>query len=113
MMMTYRAIVEKIVDGDTIKMNIDLGFRTWIKANCRLYGINTPELNSKDEEERNRAKKALEYLSEILIVGKTYNIVSYELDKYGRPLVMILIHGLEDSVNNLMLDNNHAVRYKP
>ena len=112
-MMTYRAIVEKIVDGDTIKMNIDLGFRTWIKANCRLYGINTPELNSKDEEERNRAKKALEYLSEILIVGKTYNIVSYELDKYGRPLVMILIHGLEDSVNNLMLDNNHAVRYKP
>ena len=112
-MMTYKAIVEKIVDGDTIKMNIDLGFRTWIKANCRLYGINTPELNSKDEEERNRAKKALEYLSEILIVGKTYNIVSYELDKYGRPLVMILIHGLEDSVNNLMLDNNHAVRYKP
>jgi micrococcal nuclease len=113
MMMTYKTIVEKIVDGDTVKMNIDLGFRTWIKANCRLYGINTPELNSKDEDERNRAKKAVEYLSEILTVGKTYNIISHELDKYGRPLVTILKNGVEDSINNIMVKSGHAVIYNP
>jgi len=113
MMMTYRAIVEKIVDGDTINMSIDLGFRIWIKANCRLYGINTPELNSKDEDERNRAKQAVSHLSELVTVGERYNIISHELDKYGRPLVTILKNGVEDSVNNIMVQSGHAVKYKP
>ena len=112
-MMTYRAIVEKIVDGDTVKVNIDLGFRTWIKANCRLYGINTPELNSIDEDERDRAKQATTYLSELITAGERYNIISHELDKYGRPLVTILKNGVEDSVNNLMVHSGHAIKYNP
>lgn len=112
-MMTYKAIVEKVIDGDTIKMSIDLGFRIWIKANCRLYGINAPELNSKDEDERNRAKQSVSHLSELVTVGEKYNIISHELDKYGRPLVTILVKGLEESINNMMVESGHAIKYKP
>jgi len=112
-MMTYKAIVERVIDGDTIKMSIDLGFRIWIKANCRLYGINTPELNSKEEEERIKAKQSVSYISELLTVGEKYNIISHELDKYGRPLVTILVKGLEESINNMMVESGHAIKYKP
>ena len=39
----YRALVTRVVDGDTLDVSIDLGFRTWVKERVRLYGIDTPE----------------------------------------------------------------------
>ena len=44
-MYEYKAIVERVVDGDTIDVIIDLGFKTWKKVRVRMEGINTPPLD--------------------------------------------------------------------
>ena len=50
----YRCKIRKIVDGDTIDVDIDLGFNTWINnERVRLYGIDTPESRTRDLEEKN------------------------------------------------------------
>jgi len=54
----YRARVDRVVDGDTIIMQIDLGFHMTAKVSVRLLGVDTPELRSKDPEERQRAQFA-------------------------------------------------------
>ena len=52
-MYEYKCEIVKIVDGDTIDVNIDLGFGTWIhNERIRLYGIDTPESRTRDLEEK-------------------------------------------------------------
>ena len=52
---TYRAKVIKIIDGDTIDVDLDLGFSVWLrKQRVRLYGIDTPESRTRDLEEKKR-----------------------------------------------------------
>ena len=48
----YNAVVDRVVDGDTLDMTIDLGYNIWIKERVRLYGLNTPETRTKDLEEK-------------------------------------------------------------
>jgi micrococcal nuclease len=104
----YKATVLRILDGDTIELNIDLGFTVHWKSTCRFYGINTPELKSKDAQERKRAKEARDFTSECLPIGASVIVKSKELDKYGRPLVD-LYYG-EDNIhlNQLLLDKKLA-----
>ena len=52
-MYEYKAIISKVVDGDTIDATIDLGFKTWKKIRVRMEGINTPESRTRVLEERN------------------------------------------------------------
>ena len=47
-MYEYNAVVERVVDGDTIDVIIDLGFKTWKKVRVRMEGINTPESRTRD-----------------------------------------------------------------
>lgn len=86
---TYRAVVDKIVDGDTIKVTLDLGFTVYWKSSCRFYGINTPEIRSKNIEEKAKAIQAKEYVIGCLPLGTEIIVHSRTLDKYGRPLVDI------------------------
>lgn len=88
-MYTYKAEILKIIDGDTIKLNIDLGFRTFIVANCRIFGVNAPEINSKDEEIKLKADEAKDWVENELFIGQIVTIYSKKLDKYGRPLVIL------------------------
>ena len=53
-MYEYKAIVDRVVDGDTIDVTIDLGFKTWKKVRVRMEGINTPESRTRDLEEKKR-----------------------------------------------------------
>ena len=57
-MYEYNAICERVIDGDTIIANVDLGFDTWKKVRVRFAGINTPETRTRDKEEKERGLKA-------------------------------------------------------
>lgn len=102
-MYQYNAVVNKIIDGDTVNMTIDLGFRLSYTANCRLAGINAPEMNT---EEGKTSKIAL---SIMLGIGDKVTINSTGLDKYGRPIVEILRK--DTTVNKIMIEQGHAKPY--
>lgn len=106
-MYTYKSRVEKVIDGDTVRLDIDLGFTVHWKSNCRLYGINTPELNSKNPEEKIKALEAKQYLIDNLPTEVT--IISRELDKYGRPLVDIYVDNR--LINQEIIDNGFSKPY--
>lgn len=95
-MYTYKAKVGRVIDGDTVVMEIDLGFKIYHVMSCRLAGVNAPELNSKDEATKAAAVASKEYLMSLLPVGKEITIESTRLDKYGRALVWM------DGVNQKM-----------
>ena len=65
-MYEYNAIVDRVVDGDTIKCTVDLGFSTWKKITVRMEGINTPESRTRDLEEKKLGLAAKDRLKEIL-----------------------------------------------
>ena len=66
-MHTYPCEIVRVVDGDTVDVNIDLGFDVKIKQRVRLYGINTPEVRTKDLKEKEKGIEATEYLKKILL----------------------------------------------
>lgn len=109
---TYEATVLRTVDGDTAELNIDLGFTIFWKSTCRFYGINTPELKSKDPLEREKAKEAKKQTEANLPPGSVIKIVSRELDKYGRPLVDIYCgENYSLHLNQWLVDNGYAKVY--
>ena len=110
-MYTYTAEVLKVVDGDTLQLNIDLGFRMSFKANCRLNGLNTSELNSRVGDERLDALRSKEFLEEHCPAGKIMKVVSKKLDKYGRPLIEL--YDDELNINELMIKEGYAKPYNP
>jgi micrococcal nuclease len=112
-MYTYKAEVIRVIDGDTVVLNIDLGFKIHHITPCRLAGINAPEMNAKDEKVRAAAVQSKEYLESLLPEGMEVTIISKKLDKYGRPVVHFLAESNKyASVNDLMLISKHAVIYK-
>lgn len=76
----YKAHVIKVIDGDTVKLDIDLGFRVHWTSNCRIAGIDSPEMGSE------KGEAAKEFLKSLLPEGKQIVIKSLKLDKYGRPV---------------------------
>lgn len=106
-MYTYKATVNKIVDGDTVNLTIDLGFRLSYTANCRLTGINAPELKT---EEGQKAKLMLDL---VMPKKSKVTISSTGLDKYGRPLVIIWhFDATQGTFNDWMLNQGYAKPYE-
>ncbi len=112
-MYTYKATIVRVIDGDTVVLNIDLGFKIHHITPCRLAGINAPEMNAKDEKVRAAAVASKEYLMSLLPEGVDVTIISKKLDKYGRPVVYFLAESNKSwSVNSLMRQSGHATIYK-
>lgn len=108
-MYEYKANVMRVVDGDTVVLDIDLGLSVWQRdEHVRLLGINAPEMR-RPTLERGRAAKA--FLAEILPVGQEViiNTVKDKSDKYGRYLARIYVEGQSMTVNDLMLSEGHGV----
>jgi micrococcal nuclease len=111
---TYKAVVNRVVDGDTCDLSIDLGFTVSWKSTCRFYGINTPELRSKVSDEKALAYAARDRVLTLLPPGSTILIKSRELDKYGRPLVDVYTgENFSIHVNQLLVQEGLAKTYLP
>jgi micrococcal nuclease len=112
-MYEYRCKVVRVVDGDTLDVDIDLGFGVWLKKQrVRMMGIDTPESRTRDLEEKFYGKESKYFLQDLIqSVEDEVKLISHEKGKFGRILGEIFIEGEEKSVNQLMIDNHHAVPY--
>lgn len=87
----YEAVVRRVIDGDTISLDIDLGFGSWLHdQHVRLAGIDTPETRTKDKEEKKRGLAAKAFVEKHLKPGDAVLLDSREFKdqsgKYGRIL---------------------------
>lgn len=87
----YGATVLNVVDGDTVDLMVDLGFKVHHKIRVRLYGVNTPESRTKDLAEKELGLKAKEFTKDWLTNHKWVyvNTIPDKNDKYGRILARI------------------------
>ena len=106
----YDAVVNNVVDGDTIDVTIDLGFNIFTNMRLRLNGIDTKETNSKIAEERELAKRAKQ-----LVIDRTLNkkvlLKTYKPDKYGRYLADVFVDINAESINTVLVNEGLAVPY--
>lgn len=115
-MYEYKATITKIVDGDTVDVDIDLGFGIWMKdERVRIMGIDTPESRTSDKVEKIFGLASKERLKSIL--GKTTILKTFAAKdgedmkgKFGRILGDFIA---EDGrmVTDIMIDEGHAVKY--
>ena len=111
-MYEYRITVNKIVDGDTVDVDIDLGFGVWLKKQrIRLYGIDTPESRTRDLEEKKYGLMAKKFITEQLQDGAILKTRLDKKGKYGRILGEFLSLDGETNINELMIHKHHAVSY--
>ena len=111
-MYEYNCKIVRVVDGDTVDVDIDLGFDTWrCNERIRLYGVDTPECRTRDAEEKAAGLLAKKFVEETLHVGGTYRITTKEKDKYGRYLGLIKING-DLTINAALVTERLAVPYK-
>ena len=112
-MYEYNAKVTHIVDGDTMDLAIDLGFDIVYNSRIRLYGINTPESRTRDLEEKARGLAAKDRVKELCPVGADVTLKTSKdgKGKFGRILGEIFVPGVVQSVNQLLIEEGHAVEY--
>lgn len=106
--------VLKVVDGDTIDVDIDLGFNVSYTQRVRLAGIDTPESRTLDATEKALGLEVKEFLKHSLegvldIVIRTEKPDSTE--KYGRILGWIYVNGSKESINEQMIKGGYAWAY--
>ena len=115
-MFEYRCKIVKVVDGDTVDVDIDLGFGVWLKGErVRLYGIDTPESRTSDKEEKVyglAAKKLLKKMCDdewMILETAEYDAKG----KFGRILGSLrrTTNYADQTVNEYMIEKYHAVPY--
>ncbi len=102
------AKVVHVYDGDTIHIVFKY-FDNFYKWNCRISHVDTPELRTKNEEEKRKGYEVRDKLRE-LILDKIVNVHCLEFDKYGRLLVEVYMDDIY--VNQWLIDNNLAKQYE-
>ena len=115
----FRVIeINRVVDGDTIDVTIDLGFDLYKKERVRVAGVDTPEKRTKDKEEKALGLDATNWMKEQLegaIDGDDDLVIRTELvggmGKYGRLLGWLYIGDAELSLNEQMIDEGYAWSY--
>ena len=117
-MYEYKCKIVKIVDGDTIDVDIDLGFGTWIhNERIRLVGIDTPESRTRDLEEKKAGLFAKDVVLHYLPEGSKQVLRTHKdkVGKYGRVLGEFVIYdSLADrqtTINQFMIDHKIGVEY--
>ena len=114
----YNCTIRRVVDGDTVDVDIDLGFDTWIhNERVRLYGIDTPESRTRDLEEKKAGLFAKKVVLHYLPEGSKQILRTYKdkVGKYGRVLGEFVIYdSLADrqtTINQFMIDHKIGVEY--
>lgn len=117
-MFEYRCIILRVVDGDTVDVDIDLGFGVWLrKQRIRCFGIDTPESRTRDKEEKKFGLLAKYYVERFLPVDSKATLVT-EKDgkgKFGRILGKFKVFdSIEDKqafLHEIMIRDHMAVEY--
>lgn len=117
---TYRCTVRGIYDGDTIRVDVDLGFgHVWQGHDgkgvaLRLLGIDTPEIKGKTPDERQRAIAARDFAANLIPLGSEVLVKTHrdDTDKYGRYLAVVT-DAAGVCVNSEMLAAGHAKEFFP
>jgi micrococcal nuclease len=106
--------VTKIVDGDTIDVDIDLGFNISFSQRVRLAGIDTPESRTKDLREKalglevkNKVKVSMESAKKVVIKTELPD----STEKYGRILGWVYLDGADKSLNEQLIEEGYAWGY--
>jgi micrococcal nuclease len=110
----YVKKVTKVVDGDTIDVEIDLGFDISFSSRVRLAGIDTPESRTADKAEKALGLEAKAYLKAAIDSAKSIVIKTEKMDsseKYGRILGWVYINGDTVSLNDMMINDGYAWGY--
>ena len=102
----------RILDGDTLDADIDLGFDLSLHGRIRLMDINCPETRTKNIAEKRRGLMARARLRELCPIGKKCYVISHGKGKYGRILGTIIIESSKKSVNAILLAEGLATEYK-
>tara|TARA_R100001377_G_scaffold85347_1_gene71773 strand:+ start:2740 stop:3189 length:450 start_codon:yes stop_codon:yes gene_type:complete len=122
-MYTYRCKILRVVDGDTVDVDIDLGFGIWMhKERVRMMGIDTPESRTRDLVEKAFGLASKERLKDLLPVGSK-QILKTQIDKsgedakgkFGRILGDFLVYyppaDCETGCTRILINEGYAVEY--
>lgn len=105
----YNCTLVRVIDGDTIDVDIDLGFSVWLhKQRVRLAGIDTPESRTRNLEEKKLGLEAKARLIELC--GETLQLQSLGKGKYGRILGVPHTKDGED-ICQILMSEGHAIEY--
>ena len=110
----YNVTIAKVVDGDTVDVDIDLGFgMVYKKQRVRMLGIDTPESRTRDLVEKKFGKASKKHLKGLLESAETITLISHDKGKFGRILGELFVHTEETrvNVNEKMIADHHAVPY--
>ena len=118
-MFEYSCVITKIIDGDTVDVDIDLGFDCWLrKQRIRLYGIDAPESRTRDKQEKRYGLAAKKFVMDFIPVGSSAIIITKEKGKYGRYLGDLKAGGKWRDMKvggkwlcKELLKHHHAVQY--
>ena len=111
-MYKYQATIKRWVDGDTVDVDIDLGFGLiYSNQRLRLYGIDAWEQRTRDLDEKEKGLAATAFVNEMAPVGTQVTIVTYKEGKYGRILAEVFLDE-DTNLNKLLTEKGHAERYE-
>ena len=118
-MHTYKCTILKVIDGDTVDVDIDLGFGVWMrKERIRILGIDTPESRTRDKVEKVYGNLAKNFVKDYLPVGSTQTLQTEKdgTGKFGRILGKFLVYDHQtDSqmhLGDIMIREHLAVKYE-
>ena len=104
--------VDRVVDGDTIDISIDLGFDLTKKERVRLAGIDTPETRTKNLKEKEMGYQATEFLEMHLMEATNLTVKTEKDGKFGRMLGWLYKSEKDvTSINEIMIDEGYAWSY--
>ena len=109
-MYEYKVTLDRIVDGDTVDVNVDLGFTVWLsKQRVRLYGLDTWESRTRNLEVKAKGLLAKEFTKHMVSEAEEIILISHVKGKYGRILGELICDGV--NLNDALIENGHAVVY--
>lgn len=95
----YDAKMVSVTDGDTVKIDLDVGFDLTLRMDCRMKGMNA------EGKKTVNGKKAMAFLQDLYPAGAAMRVQTFKdkAEKYGRYLIVVHNEKLTDTVNNTML----------
>jgi endonuclease YncB( thermonuclease family) len=107
--MFYKAKVTRVIDGDTFEAAIEMWPEITILTRVRVFGVNTPELKSKDVEESKRAFIARRFTAD-QILSMPVELAVHGKDSFGRVLCDVKYDGKD--LSEELIKNGHATKYR-